>query len=84
MSKGADVSTGRSARPGHSVVMQTYPHMIARVEVHFAVDPCSPPEDAPIHDGLRALRALEIEAPSQELAELYAALVVDALERAGN
>jgi hypothetical protein len=58
--------------------------MIARVEVHFDVDPCSPPEDAPIHDGLRALKALEIEAPLPEVAELYAVLVVDALERAGN
>jgi hypothetical protein len=57
--------------------------MIARVKVQFDVDPCSPPEDAPIHDGLRALKALEIEAPSQEVAELYAVLVVEALERAG-
>ena len=64
--------------------MQTHPQMIARVKVQFDVDPCSPPEDAPIHDGLRALKALEIEAPSQEVAELYAVLVVEALERAGN
>ena len=64
--------------------MQTHPHMTARVEVRFDVDPCSPPVDAPIHDGLRALKALEIEAPSQEVAELYAVLVIDALERAGN
>jgi hypothetical protein len=64
--------------------MQTQSHMIARVEVRFDVDPCSPPVDGPIHDGLRALRALEIEAPSQEIAALYAVLVVDALERAGS
>jgi hypothetical protein len=55
-----------------------------KADVRFDVDPCSPPADAPIHDALRSLRLLEIEAPTAELAELHAALLVEALERAGN
>ena len=58
--------------------------VIAEVPVRFSVDPEAAPPNGPIHDALRALRTLEIEAPTLEVAELYAQLLVDALERAGN
>jgi hypothetical protein len=54
------------------------------VDVRFAVDAASRPPDGPIHDALRGVRSLEIEAPTSEVGVLYAALLVDALEQAGN
>ena len=54
------------------------------VSVLFRVDPCLPPAEAPIHDALRSLRGFELDAPTTEMAESYGALLLDALERAGN
>lgn len=42
-----------------------------------------PPPNKPIHDALAAIRALRVEAPTEEVAEHYATLIIDALEKAG-
>ena len=55
-----------------------------QVRVTFGVDPDVPPRNAAIHDALRALRALELDAPTLELAEHHAQVIVSALERAGS
>jgi hypothetical protein len=64
--------------------MQTQPPVISRVGVHFIVDADAAPADELIHDALRALQSLDLEAPTTEVAEMYAAALVDALERVGN
>jgi hypothetical protein len=64
--------------------MQMESSDIAKIGVRFRVDPCVPPAEAPIHDALRSLQAFEFEAPTTEVAEMYGAVLVDALERAGN
>ena len=64
--------------------MQTRSSVTARIPMSFTVDPDAPPRNQPIHDALRSARALEIEAPSLEIAEHYASLLMQALERAGN
>jgi hypothetical protein len=64
--------------------MATRPTVTARIAISFTVDPDTAPQNQPIHDALKSARALEIEAPSLEIAELHASLLVRALERAGN
>jgi hypothetical protein len=58
--------------------------VVAHIPVTFRVNPQAPPPDRPIHDALRSVRALEIEAPTLELAEHYAEGLMRELERAGN
>jgi hypothetical protein len=58
--------------------------VVAHIDVTFHVDSAAPPPDRPIHDALRSVRALEIEAPTVEHAEHYAVQLMHELERAGN
>lgn len=58
--------------------------MIFRVGLTFAVDDGQPPPRAVIHDALEALRAVEVEAPTQEAAEHFVDRIRLVLEQAGN
>ena len=58
--------------------------LIAHVPVSFRIDPHAPPPAWAIHDALAAVRAIEFEVPTLEIAELYAQLLIDALEHAGS
>jgi hypothetical protein len=58
--------------------------MVFRVGLTFRVDKTLPPERAPLHDALEALRAVDIEAPTSEAAEHFADLLRLALEREGS
>ena len=69
---------------GQVTRMEMQSPVTSRVGVHFIVDADTSPADELIHDALRALRALDLEAPTAEVAETYAAALVDALEHAGN
>lgn len=64
--------------------MSTHDTVVTRVGLRFIVDDAVSPPSGLIHDALRALTAVEIEAPSPEVAELYADEIRRALERAGN
>lgn len=64
--------------------MPTHHEIVARVGMRFGVDENVPPPHDLIHDALVALRAVELETSSLELAELYADALRRALEDAGN
>lgn len=57
--------------------------MLVEFKITFEVDRMLPPPNKPIHDALAAIRALRVEAPTEEVAEHYATLIIDALEKAG-
>jgi len=58
--------------------------MLFRIGLTFRVDKTIPPMREPIHDALEAVRAVEVEAPTSEVAEHYATLLKSALEREGS
>jgi hypothetical protein len=58
--------------------------MVFRVGISFSVERDMLLPRVVIHDALEALQAIEIEAPTQEVAEHYADLIRLVLEEAGN
>jgi hypothetical protein len=54
------------------------------VGVHFTIDNELPPPRSVIHEALEALRAFDIEAPNNEVAEHYADVIMKALLKAAD
>lgn len=57
---------------------------LIRVAVSFEIDPRMPPPDRPVHDALRHLRGIEVEASSLEQAEHFVNEMRLALEYVAN